>query len=247
VLLLPFTLAIHADTLTVAVASNFAETFDEIADAFAAETGHSVRVVRGSSGRHFAQIVNGAPFDLFLSADSARPAELIEALQLPATRLHTYAFGRLALWAGGRDLPDDPIAALRAGQYAILAIANPRLAPYGQAALETLASLAIDIQARPARQLVRGENIAQAYQFVFSGNADLGFVALSQVIQSPVTDYWIVPEELHAPIAQQLVILNDSPAVQALVAVLAGAKGRAMIQRDGYGLPDSGMQTTLTQ
>lgn len=236
--LVGFTMPARADTLTVAVASNFAETLVTLASQFELQSGHQVRIVRGSSGRHFAQIVNGAPFDLFLSADARRPEELISRLALPKDRLQTYALGRLVVWAPAVNSGQRAQEQLTGLQIETLAMANPRLAPYGQAALEALEALNLlgRIEAGAIR-LVRGENVAQAYQFVATGNAQLGFVALSQVLAAGSGAYWLVPEHHYQPIVQQLVILRDNEISRDFLTFLATPAARSSIESAGYGLP----------
>ncbi len=193
------------DELLVAVASNFIAPMREIADAFEQRTGHKLTLATGSSGKLYAQIRHGAPFDVFLSADDEKPKALeAGGYALPGSRL-TYALGTLALWS---PKASDPQGLLQ-GNFARLALANPRLAPYGQAAQSTLASLGLLEQTR--ERWVQGENIAQTYQFVASGNAELGFVALSQLReQSPRGGVWQIPSELHRPIRQDAVALSRS-------------------------------------
>jgi len=230
---------LRADTLTVAVASNFAETLEALVSEFERHSPHRITLVRGSSGRHYAQIINGAPFDLFFSADSERPEALRQALNLPSGRVRSYALGRLVL-IGANSQPDAVLRErLKGNEFNVLAIANPRLAPYGQAAVETLQALGLwaALEKQPGR-LVRGENVAQAYQFVATGNADLGFVALSQVLGTDIAAYWLIPDEFYAPIDQQLVILRDSEASLALVDFLTGEAASSIIAEAGYALPD---------
>ncbi|MCP5346223.1 MAG: molybdate ABC transporter substrate-binding protein [Pseudomonadales bacterium] len=228
----------RADTLTVAVAANFAETLETLVAQFEKTSPHRVRLVRGSSGRHFAQIVNGAPFELFFSADASRPAELVARLGLPADRLRTYARGRLVLWGPGQGSAEQVEQSLRDGTFKTLAIANPRLAPYGQAAVETLQALGLgDLLENGTGRVVRGENVAQTYQYVATGNAELGFVAQSQVLAAGNSAWWLVPESLYQPIIQQLVVLQDSPAGRELLDFLATPQAAAQIEAAGYGLP----------
>lgn len=231
----------EADTLRVAVASNFAPVARRLAAQFEADTHHRVVLALGSTGKHAAQILHGAPFDVFLAADRARPRRLEQAgLTVPGSRF-TYALGRLALWSPRPGLVDDQGAVLRRlGAYR-LAIANPRLAPYGRAARQVLQALGLW---RPLQgRMIRGENIAQAFQFVNSGNAELGLVAWSQ-LQAPGVrgrgSYWRVPERLYAPIEQQAVQLRPKAAAAAFLRYLRGPRARALIGRFGYGLPDAG-------
>jgi molybdate transport system substrate-binding protein len=229
-----------AGEVSVAVAANFTAPMREIAARFELETGHKARLSFGSSGKFFAQIQNGAPFEVFLSADDEKPARL-EAVgaTLPGSRF-TYAVGRLVLWSADDGLIDDGPKVLRKGGFAHLAIANPALAPYGAAAVAALKALgAYD---GVAGKLVQAENIAQAYQFVATGNAELGFVAMSQVMLEGKLrsgSAWPVPAELHAPIRQDAVVLAraaGNPAAAALVEYLRGDKAKTVISSFGYGL-----------
>jgi len=232
---------VYADTLTVAVAANFAETLEVLARDFEQQSVHRLRLVRGSSGRHFAQIVNGAPFELYFSADAARPAELRARLDLRADSLRTYAQGRLVLWGPQAGSEAQIRARLEAGQFDRLALANPRLAPYGQAAVETLDSLGLAaLLTSRATDIVRGESVAQAYQFVATANAALGFVAYSQVKHHNNSEFWLVPEVLHEPIVQQLLVVRDTPAVRQFLAYLESPRARRLILEAGYGVPESG-------
>ncbi|WP_343067350.1 molybdate ABC transporter substrate-binding protein [Litorivivens lipolytica] len=233
---LPASLA--GETLLVAVASNFMGPMREIGAAFERETGHRVTLASGSSGKLYAQIRYGAPFDVFLSADREKPQALIDAGHaLPDSRI-TYALGTLVLWSPGAD---DPLALLNT-DFNRLALANPRLAPYGQAAEATLDKLNLLNATRP--RWVQGENIAQAFQFVASGNAQLGFVALSQLREHPVSGgLWEVPAELHPPIRQDGVILNRSKNInisKALIGFFNSDSVREILSRYGYRQPESG-------
>lgn len=226
-----------AEQARIAVAGNFAKPMQAITIAFEQATGHSLQVSSGSSGKLFAQIYNGAPFDVMLSADTAKPAQLIAEGLAVAGSDFTYARGRLVLWQ-----PDNKDAKqqLEDGNFQRLAIANPRLAPYGQAAREVLDSLHL-----PGKQsLVIGENIAQAYQFVATGNADLGFVALSQVINNgQVPDgAWLVPASLHTSILQDAVLLQHgatNKAAQALMEFLRSDRAITIIRQYGYDVADT--------
>jgi len=202
-------LAVQAEEITIAVASNFTAVMAEIVTGFEQKSEHRVQVASGSSGRLYAQIVNGAPFQLFFSADQAKPLALVDAGQAIIDSQFTYAIGRLALWSSQADLANSHREALQQGQFNKLALANPRLAPYGIAAVEVLESL--DLAGVTQSKWVQGENIAQAFQFVATGNADLGFVALAQLKQNGADSsegYWLVPENLHTPIRQDAVLLN---------------------------------------
>ncbi len=223
-----------AESTRIAVAANFAAPMEAIVHAFEAQSDHRVSVSFGSSGKLFAQVHNGAPFDAFLSADSSKPEALIDAGMALADSRFTYAIGTLALFAGDGS---DARARLQTGDYNKLAIANPRLAPYGAAAVETLQHLGLGDSARA--KLVTGENISQTWQFVYSGNAALGFVALSQLIKdgSVPGGTWVVPGEMHTPIRQDAVLLTrgrQNPATVALLDFLQSDAANSIIQHYGY-------------
>ncbi len=242
VLLLP-ALAASQEHITVAVASNFARTATEIADRFTAETGHKVRFSAGSTGKLYAQIINGAPYDILLAADAERPRLLEEAeLGVRGTRF-TYAVGALVLWS--RD-PDVAATGCRAQLQHLdkkhLAIANPETSPYGVAAREFLLDAGLWEQVRP--RLVMGENILQTLQFVASGNASLGLIARSQtgipVLPSPTSE-WVVPGNTHSPLQQQAILLQraaNKKAASAFLNYLRSPAGREQITGHGYLLPD---------
>lgn len=230
----------RAGTVSVAVAANFLAPMQKIAAAFEADSGHRVELSSGATGKFYAQISHGAPFQVLLSADDATPALLErEGKAVRGTRF-TYAMGTLVLWSAQPGLVDAQGAVLKTGDFRHLAIANPRLAPYGLAATQVMERLGVSrrLQAR----LVQGENIAQTFQFVSSGNAQLGFVALSQVMvdgRIAAGSAWQVPMELYQPIRQDAVLLmpgKDSAAATALLAYLRGAKAQAIIQSYGYRL-----------
>ncbi|MEZ5530125.1 MAG: molybdate ABC transporter substrate-binding protein [Porticoccaceae bacterium] len=233
------TLSSAAAEVSVAVASNFTAPMKEIAAAFEQQSGHRTAVSFGSSGKLYAQIHNGAPFQLFLSADQEKPSALErDGLAETGTRF-TYSLGTLVLLASTAG--SDPETLLREGNYQKLALANPRLAPYGAAAMEVLTGLGLTETATPRQVL--GENIAQTYQFVISGNAQLGFVARSQVAgnQQLSGRYWVVPKELYSPIRQDAVLLKngaDNPAALALIQFLHSDAAIAIMQNYGYGQPD---------
>jgi molybdate transport system substrate-binding protein len=230
----------RATDLEVAVAANFAGPMRRIAVDFTKDTGHRVVVATGATGTLFGQIENGAPFEVLLAADAATPKKLeADGFAVAGSRF-TYALGRLALWSSKAGYVDAAGAVLRGGTFKYLAIANPKLAPYGAAATEALGALGL-LEVLRSR-LVQGESIAQTYQFVASGNAELGFVALSQ-IAAPGTptmgSYWIVPERLYPPIRQDAALLAkgaSNPAARALCEYLKSAKVRDVIQAYGYGL-----------
>lgn len=228
-----------AETLNVAVASNFVAAMQRIEQAFEGNTDHEVRLIRGSSGKHYAQISNGAPFDIFLSADQHRPRRLIEEGFAEGSDVTTYAQGQLALWSRQNDLQLDREYLLNTSNYDVIAIANPRLAPYGQAATELFGYL--DLDPALSQRLVMGENIAQAFQFVFSGNADLGLVAYSQAMSLNLRgegSVWLVPSELHQPIKQDMVILSDSTAAAEFAAYMKSDTVRDILLTSGYLLPE---------
>lgn len=238
--LIALALPASAERLTVAVASNFSATLSVLAERFERHSGHEVVLAAGATGKHTAQIIHGAPFDLFFAADSERPARLeAEGRTVAGTRI-TYALGRLALWSPDPDLVDPQGEVLAGDRYRRLAMANPRLAPYGEAARQVLVDRGLYQQVRP--KLVRGENIGQTYQFVHSGAAELGFVAYSQ-LKRPGVDlegsHWLVPADAHGPLRQQAVILNDSSAARAFLAFVQTDEARALIAQWGYDLPEA--------
>lgn len=227
----------QAEDVSVAVASNFTAPMQKIAVAFEQQNGHRAALAFGSSGKLYAQIHNGAPFQVFLSADQTKPAVLEQDGLAVADSRFTYALGTLVLLAANHS-EQSPETQLRNGNYQKLALANPRLAPYGVAALEALEELHLGDSAAP--KLVLGENIAQTYQFVSTGNAQLGFVALSQVADNDDMSgkYWVVPTELYKPIRQDAVLLKsgaDNPAAHSLIEFLRSDAALAIMQRYGYG------------
>lgn len=227
--------AVSAQALNAAVAANFTAVAEELAVLFTAETGHEVALSFGSTGQLYAQISQGAPFDVFLSADAARPRIAIsEGFAVEGTDF-IYAMGRLVLYSAERDLADG-VAVLEEGAFEALAIADPIAAPYGAAAVETLEALGL-FEALSGR-FVTGENISQTLQFVATGNAEIGFVAASQVLGKP--GQWLVPAELHAPIAQGAVLLAegaDNEAAIAFLDFLRGPEAVAVIEAAGYSVP----------
>jgi molybdate transport system substrate-binding protein len=197
----------HADEVTVAVAANFAGPLARIAEGFTAATGHTLKVSAGATGKFYSQIVAGAPFEVLIAADDETPQKLIAEGRAVAGSNFTYAIGKLVLWSAQAGYVDDQGAVLAAGKFAHLAIANPKLAPYGQAGVEVLK--ARGLTAAMAPKLVTAESIAQAYQFVATGNAELGFVALSQVAppgKPVVGSYWLVPQSLYGEIDRKSVV-----------------------------------------
>jgi molybdate transport system substrate-binding protein len=229
----------QAAEVSVAVASNFTAPAQKIAAAFEQDTGHKAVLAFGATGKFYAQIKNGAPFQVLLAADGATPVRLENEGLTQAGSRFTYAIGRLVLWSAQPALVDDKGEVLRTANFAHIAIANPKLAPYGLAAVETLDKLGL---AALQPRLVQGENIGQAYQFVATGNAALGFVALSQVMsEGRITkgSAWVIPTQWHTPIRQDAVLLataKDNPAALAWVTFLKSDKARAIIRSFGYEL-----------
>jgi molybdate transport system substrate-binding protein len=222
----------------VAVAANFTAPMQAIVADFEKVTGHKAQLAFGSTGKFYAQIKNGAPFDVLLAADAETPARLAkEGLAVRNSRF-TYAIGQLALWSAKPGYVDAKGEVLKQGAFDHLAIANPKLAPYGAAAVETLNGLGLLATLQP--RFVEGENIAQTFQFVSTGNAELGFVALSQVYSDGKLksgSAWIVPASLHSLIRQDAVVLargKDNPAALALMNYLKKDKARAIIGAYGY-------------
>jgi molybdate transport system substrate-binding protein len=230
----------QAAEVSVAVASNFTAPMRKIAQAFEQETGHRAVLSSGSTGGFHVQIRNGAPFQVLVAADASTPLKIeSEGLGVEGSRF-TYAIGTLVLWSAQPGFVDGTGDVLRRGKFERIAIANPKLAPYGVAALETLSRLGVLQRVQP--RLVRGENISQAYQFVATGNAELGLVALSQVVADGKMvrgSGWIIPADLHAPIRQDAILLSpgkDHPAAIALMGFLRGDKARSVIRSFGYDL-----------
>jgi molybdate transport system substrate-binding protein len=226
--------AMAADT-QVAVAANFTEPAKEIAAAFKAKTGHTATLNFGASGQFYTQIAHGAPYEVFLSADAERPQKAEQdGLAVAGTR-YTYAVGRLVLYSKTPGLVDAKGAVLKSDKFTKLAIAEPAAAPYGQAAVETLQKLKLYDVLAP--KIVKGSSITQAYQYVATGNAELGFVALSQVINEPGGSRWVVPAADHTPIEQQAVLLKTGEKNEAARAFLTFLKSPAaikIIKRYGY-------------
>ncbi|WP_310386812.1 molybdate ABC transporter substrate-binding protein [Roseateles sp.] len=232
--------AVQAAEVSVAVAANFSVPMQKIAAAFERDTGHHATLVFGSTAKFYTQIKSGAPFQVLLAADNQTPALLErEGLGVAGSRF-TYATGRLLLWSRQPGLVDDQGQVLRTGKFEHLAIADPKLAPYGAAAVEVLKGLGLLAALTP--RLVQGTSIAQTYQFVATGNAELGFVAVSQVFSGGKLTQgsaWRVPAHLHAPIRQDALLLvagKGNPAALALLDYLRGDKARALIRSFGYEL-----------
>jgi len=229
-----------ADEVQVAVAANFTAPIQAIAKDFEADTGHKLVAAYGATGQFYTQIKNGAPFEVFLAADDTTPAKLEQEGDTVKGSRFTYAVGTLALWSVKDNYVDDKGEVLKKNAYQHLSIANPKAAPYGLAATQVLAKLGLSESTKD--KIVEGQNITQAYQFVSTGNAELGFVALSQVYKDGKLNSgsaWIVPASLHEPIKQDAVILNkgkDSAAAKALMEYLKGPKAAAVIKSFGYQL-----------
>lgn len=230
----------QADEVHIAVAANFTAPMKELAAGFERDTGHKVLASYGSTGKFYAQIKHGAPFDILLAADDETPARLErEGAAQPGTRF-TYAIGKLVLWSAQAGLVDDKGAILKTGKVSHLAIGNPKTAPYGAAAIEALAKLGL--LASLEAKFVQGENISQTHQFVVSGNAPLGFVAMSQVFENGQLtsgSAWVVPASLYAPIRQDAALLakgKANPAAAAFLNYLKSDAARARIQAYGYAL-----------
>jgi molybdate transport system substrate-binding protein len=240
-----FFVAAQAGDVTVAVAANFTAPMQKIAKAFEQDTGHKAQLAFGATGKFYAQIKNGAPFAVLLAADDETPARLEkDGLAIAGTRF-TYATGRLALWSKQANVVDDKGEVLRSNSLNKIgihkiAIADPKLAPYGIAAMEVIHKLGVQGSVIP--KLVQGESIGQTYQFVSTENAQLGFVALSQIsLDGRITQgsAWVVPQHLHTPLKQDAVLLNagkDNAAAQALLKYLQGDTAKAIITRYGYAL-----------
>lgn len=229
-----------AADVSVAVAANFTAPMQKIAQAFEQDTGHKAVLAFGSTGNFYAQIKNGAPFQILLAADDETPAHIEKEGLGVANSRFTYATGKLVLWSKRPGLVDDKGVVLRSAPFARIAIANPKLAPYGAAAVETLTQLGLLQNLSP--KFVQGENISQTYQFVATENAALGFVALSQVFADgrlKEGSAWVVPSSMHRPIQQDAVLLNagkDNPAAAALLGYLRSEKTKALIRSFGYDL-----------
>ena len=223
--------------VTVAVAANFYTTALQIVEAYRKVSSERVVLVRGSSGKHYAQIINGAPYDVFLSADAERPARLAAEGHGVTGSLETYAIGRLALWSRDRNLGDGGVSKLRDRDFRYLSIANPDLAPYGAAARDVLLGLGIWDEIQP--HLIRGENISQAFQFAHSGNAALGFVAVSQVngLGADAGSAWVVPASLHRGIEQKGLLLKQHKESRQFFDFLFAADSQRLIAAAGYDLP----------
>ncbi len=234
--------SLHAETLQLAVAANFTAPIKQLAANFETETGHTVAVTVGATGKFYAQIKSGAPFDVFLSADAETPARLEKEGDAVSGTRFSYATGRLVLWSAKADLVnargDAVPPVLRTGNFAHIALASPKLAPYGAAAVEAMGMLGLLARLEP--KFVLGESIGQTFSFVSTGNAELGFVALSQVLEDGKLksgSAWTVPADLHSPIAQDAVLLargKNNAAALAFMRFLKTDKARVVIRAYGY-------------
>lgn len=236
---LAFSTAVQAADVQVAVAANFAVPMARIAEAFTAATGHGVKASTGSTGKFFTQIVAGAPFEVLLAADDETPKKLVAEGHAVAGSSFTYAIGKLVLFSATPGFVDAQGAVLTSHKVKHVAIANPKLAPYGAAAVQVLKARGLTDTVTP--RLVTAESIAQAYQFVITGNAEVGFVALSQVAvpgKPAVGSYWVVPQVLYGPIRQDAVLLkagDKNPAAKALLDFLKTDAARQTMRGFGYG------------
>ncbi|CUI03651.1 molybdate ABC transporter substrate-binding protein [Massilia antarctica] len=231
---------VHAEDVHVAVAANFSAPMNNIGERFERDTGHKVLVTVGATGKFYAQIKNGAPFEVLLSADDETPARLEKEGSAVADTRFTYAIGKLVLWSAQSGVVDPQGQVLAQGGFAHLAIANPKLAPYGAAALQTLDKLGV--RERLAARLVQGDSIAQTHQFIVSGAATLGFVAMSQVFSGGKLQSgsaWVVPAGMYSPLRQDAVLLErgrGKPAALAFLRYLKSEPAREVIRSYGYDL-----------
>ena len=230
--------AAQAEVVQIAVAANFTAPARALAEIFARTTGHEAKLSFGATGAFYTQIKNGAPFDILLAADDERPIRLEkEGDTVPGSRF-TYAIGQLVLWSAKPGFVDDQGAVLKGGNFNKIAIANPKLAPYGAAAVETMDKLGLAAALTP--KLVTGESIGQTYNFIATGNAELGFVALAQVLDGGKLksgSMWVVPAKYHAPIIQDAVILKRAaanPAAKAWMALMRSPNTQDFIRSYGY-------------
>lgn len=223
------------EDLNIAVASNFNLPMRELAAEFEKTTQHNVRLSFGSSGKFFAQIQHGAPFHLFFSADQDKPLALERDNKIKQGSRFTYAVGSLVLWSSKKNFLDNPVQRLQSDDFNKLALANPKLAPYGKAALQVLENLKVHQTTKP--KWVLGENIAQTFQFVATGNADIGFIATAQLVDKNNGSFWFVPFELYQPILQDAVILKQGEELGAAIEFMNFVKqknAQAIIQSYGY-------------
>ena len=235
---LAFTTLARADVVQVAVAANFTAPARALAEVFARTTGHEAKLSFGATGAFYTQIKNGAPFDVLLAADDERPARLEKEGDTVAGSRLTYATGQLVLWSAKPGFVDDQGAVLKGGHFGKIAIANPKNAPYGAAAVEAMEKLGLAATLQP--KLVTGESIGQTFNFIATGNAELGFVALAQVLEGGKLksgSMWVVPAQYHAPIIQDAVILKraaNNPAAKAWMELLKTPQSKELIRSYGY-------------
>ena len=235
---LAFTTLARADVVQVAVAANFTAPARALAEVFARTTGHEAKLSFGATGAFYTQIKNGAPFDVLLAADDERPARLEKEGDTVAGSRFTYATGQLVLWSAKPGFVDDQGAVLKGGHFGKIAIANPKNAPYGAAAVEAMEKLGLAATLQP--KLVTGESIGQTFNFIATGNAELGFVALAQVLEGGKLksgSMWVVPAQYHAPIIQDAVILKraaNNPAAKAWMELLKTPQSKELIRSYGY-------------
>ena len=231
---------VYSDQLPIAVAANFTAPMQQLAPEFEKATGHKIVASYGATGKFYAQIKNGAPFEVLLSADDETPGKLAREAAADAASQFTYAKGRLVLWSAKPAVVDAKGEVLKTAGFDHLALTNPKLAPYGAAAVEAMKTLGVHDAL--AQKFVTAENISQTYQFVKSGNAQLGFVALSQVMKEGKISEgsaWVVPANLHQPIRQDAIVLDKGrgkPAVDALITFLQSDRAKHVIRSFGYEL-----------
>lgn len=230
----------HAETAQVAVAANFAEPLKAVAAVLEKTTGHTLKITVGATGKLYAQIKNGAPFDVLLAADAKTPALLdADGLTQPGSRF-TYATGKLVLWSADVTKVDAAGEVLKNGNFRKIAYASPKVAPYGAAAVQVIEHMGLSSALNP--KLVQGESIGQTFSFAYTGNAEMGFVALSQVLEGGKLksgSMWIIPQSLYEPIQQSAVILKratNNPAAQALMTLLKSPSIKDLIRSYGYEL-----------
>lgn len=233
----------HAETLHASVAVNFAKVLEELGKGFKAETGHELKLSTGPTGKLYAQIVNGGPYDMFFAADVEKPQALVKDGLAVKDSFMVYAQGVLALWSPSLPVKDNYKTVLEEASFNHLAIANPKVAPYGAEAIRVMEALGVYEKLKP--KIVYGESLAHAFQYVQTGNAMLGFLALSQLVdpESPAYqkgEYWLPPQSMYQPLDQAAVILKraeNNPAAQAFWSYLRSDAARAVIERYGYKIP----------
>lgn len=234
-------LSVLADELKVAVAANFINTIETLAKNFEKQSGHTVKLTSGATGKFYTQIKNGAPFDIFFAADQKTPAKLEAEGDTKAGSRFTYAQGRLSMWIPNATAGTDAVDYLKQGNFKHLAIANPKAAPYGAAAEEVLTKLELLDALKP--KMVMGENIGQTYQFVATGNAEAGFIPHSYTVDAKHVSkgsYWLVPQSFYTPLDQDVVIMNqaaNNKVAQQFIDYIRSAEGKKIIESNGYSVP----------